>query len=214
VVLVGGVLDDERALEFARRARRPGCAVGLLVPLAAPAEMAGVADFTLPLPVRRAQLITQVRRALSMPAQVRPRSPVEQASFGARVLVAEDNPVNQRVVCGLLAKLGCEAVVVPNGQRAVEVMGEGRFDLVLMDCQMPELDGIEATRIIRDQQRTTRVAKRTPIVALTAGVLDNDRERCLAAGMDDFLSKPVRLEELSRALTQWLGRVDSAVDVP
>ncbi len=216
VVLVGGVLEDERALEFARRARRPGCAVGLLVPLAAPAELAGVADFALPLPVRRAQLITQVRRALSMPALTRPRSPVEQASFGAKVLVAEDNPVNQRVVCGLLAKLGCEAVVVPNGQRAVELMRDGRFDLVLMDCQMPELDGIEATRIIRAQQpgQVLPGAKRTPIVALTAGVLDNDRERCLEAGMDDFLSKPVRLEELARALTQWLARVDSLVDVP
>jgi CheY-like chemotaxis protein len=112
--------------------------------------------------------------------------------------VAEDNPVNQRVVVALLAKLGCEAVVVVNGALAVQGALAGRFDLILMDCQMPELDGFEATRQIRLQERT-----HTPIIALTAGALDGDRERCLEAGMDDYLSKPVRLEELSRALGTW-----------
>jgi PAS domain S-box-containing protein len=200
VLLVGGVLA-EATMQFAVASRRRGCAVGLLVPLAVPAEVASSVDFTLPLPVRRAQLITHVRRALAMPATVRPPSEAEQPSFGARVLVAEDNPVNQRVVRGLLAKLGCEAVVVDNGLRAVEVMQEDRFDLVLMDCQMPELDGLSATRVIRAQGH-----HHTPIVALTAGVLDGDRERCLEAGMDDYLMKPVRLEDLARTLAQWLRR--------
>jgi PAS domain S-box-containing protein len=202
VLLVGGALTDQATMQFARTSRRRGCAVGLLVPLAVSAEVAGSVDFTLPLPVRRAQLVTHVRRALSMPTLVRSPSQAEQPSFGARVLVAEDNPVNQRVVRGLLAKLGCEAVVVDNGVRAVEVMQEDRFDLVLMDCQMPELDGLSATRIIRAQGHQHH----TPILALTAGVLDGDRERCLDAGMDDFLMKPVRLEDLARALALWLHR--------
>ncbi len=203
VLLVGGSLADPATLPFARAARRRGCTVGLLVPLAVPAEVASSVDFTLPLPVRRAQLVTQVRRAFAMPATARAPSQAEQPSFGARVLVAEDNPVNQRVVRGLLAKLGCEAVVVDNGLRAVEVMAEDRFDLVLMDCQMPELDGLSATRIIRAQAHHHH---HTPIVALTAGVLDGDRERCLEAGMDDYLMKPLRLEDLARTLTQWLRR--------
>jgi CheY-like chemotaxis protein len=115
------------------------------------------------------------------------------------VLVAEDNPVNQRVVVGLLAKLGCEAIVVADGARAVASSQGGRFDVILMDCQMPELDGFEATRRIRAEQ-----PGHVPIIALTAGALDGDRERCLVAGMDDYLAKPVRLEELAAALSKWV----------
>jgi CheY-like chemotaxis protein len=172
---------------------------GLLTPLASPAELASGVAFLLPLPVRRNQLLAQVRRVLSLPTPV-PSGQCKalHATFAARVLVAEDNPVNQRVVQGLLAKLGCEAVVVPNGAAAVHTAQAGCFDLILMDCQMPEVDGFEATRRIRAQERA-----RTPIVALTAGALDGDRERCLATGMDDYLSKPLRLEDLERVLTRF-----------
>ena len=103
------------------------------------------------------------------------------------------------MVRGLLAKLGCEVVLAVDGARAVEAWATNHFDLVFMDCQMPELDGFEATRRIRATQQT-----HVPIIALTAGVMEGDRERCLAAGMDGFLSKPVRLEELERALSQHL----------
>jgi CheY-like chemotaxis protein len=119
-------------------------------------------------------------------------------------LVAEDNVVNQRVIRGLLARFGCSVHIVENGAKALESIAQGPFDLVLMDCQMPELDGLEATRRLRAGES----GHRTPVVALTAGVMEGDRERCLAAGMDDFLSKPVRIDELERALATWsaLGR--------
>jgi CheY-like chemotaxis protein len=123
----------------------------------------------------------------------------QQPSFGARVLVAEDNPVNQRVVQGLLAKLGCEVIVVPDGGKAIEASQGGRFDVILMDCQMPEVDGFEATRRIRAGPQG-----QTPIIALTAGALEGDRQRCLDAGMDDYLSKPVRLEELAKVLSKFV----------
>jgi two-component system, sensor histidine kinase and response regulator len=103
-------------------------------------------------------------------------------------------------VQGLLAKLGCDAVLVPDGAAAVRTLQGGRYDLVLMDCQMPEMDGFEATRRIRGLEQT-----HTPIVALTAGALDGDRERCLASGMDDFLAKPLRLEDLERVLARFVG---------
>jgi CheY-like chemotaxis protein len=152
------------------------------------------------MPVRRAQLVGQVSRVLSVTSSAAGSlQPQPSPSFGARVLVAEDNPVNQRVVTGLLAKLGCEAVVVPDGLKAIETLQAGRFDVVLMDCQMPEVDGFEATRRIREGAQ-----RETPIIALTAGALDGDRERCITAGMNDYLAKPVRLEDLAHALSKWV----------
>ena len=196
VVVVDSLFESGRGVELARTLRRSGRVVGLLTPLSAPAELANEVDFILSLPLRRAQLLAQLGRVLAVPASSQPSSPSRQRrAFGARVLVAEDNPVNQRVVQGLLAKLGCEAVVVPDGERAVETSREGRFDVILMNCQMPVMDGFEATRLIRAHERL-----RTPIIALTAGVLDGDRQRCLDAGMDEFLSKPLRVEELERVL--------------
>jgi len=193
--VVDSQLASGRGIELARALRRAASRVGLLTPLSAPAELANEVDFILPLPLRRAQLLAQVGRVLEIaaPAELRPRSFLR--SYGVRVLVAEDNPVNQRVVQGVLAKLGCEAVVVADGERAVETSREGRFDLILMDCQMPVMDGFEATRRIRVLQRA-----HTPIVALTAGVLEGDRQRCLDAGMDGFLPKPLKVEDLERIL--------------
>lgn len=200
LVLIDHDVGGRHGLELARRLKESRCHVGLLVPLAAPAELAREVDFVLSVPVRRSQLVGQVSRVLSVTSTGSGLREVQsQVSFGARVLVAEDNPVNQRVILGLLAKLGCEAVVVPDGRKAIESLQGGRFDVVLMDCQMPELDGFEATRQIKAGPQAT-----TPVIALTAGALDGDRERCLSAGMDDYLAKPVRLEELSRALSKWV----------
>lgn len=199
VVVVDARFEGGQGVALARELRSAGRVVGLLTPLSAPAELAQEVDFLLTLPLRRAQLLAQVGRALALPSGgARRMEGHARPAFGARVLVAEDNPVNQRVVRGLLAKLGCEVLVVPDGARAVETSRDGRFDLIFMDCQMPVMDGYEATRRIRDRERT-----HTPIVALTAGVLDGDRQRCLEAGMDDFLSKPVRLEDLERVLSGW-----------
>ncbi|MBX3743680.1 MAG: response regulator [Verrucomicrobiae bacterium] len=107
-----------------------------------------------------------------------------------RVLVAEDNPVNRKVAGLYLGRMGCEVVFAVNGRQAVEAAAEEAFDLVLMDCQMPELDGLAATRLIR--QNETCTGRRVPIIAMTASAVRGDREACLAAGMDEYVSKPVQ----------------------
>ncbi len=117
------------------------------------------------------------------------------------VLLVEDNPVNQLIVVTMLENCGANVEVASNGLEAVEQIHRAPFDLVLMDCQMPEMDGFEATRAIR---RIPTEAGRVPIVALTANAVAGDVERCLEAGMDDYLAKPLRKPELLRALRRWL----------
>ncbi len=119
----------------------------------------------------------------------------------ARVLVVEDNPVNQEVVGSMLSGLGFEVSKVENGAEALRVLERQQFDLVLMDCQMPTMDGYRATEEIRRREGDGR---HTPIVALTAHAMEGDRERCLAAGMDDYLAKPLNLERLGETLGRWI----------
>ena len=120
--------------------------------------------------------------------------------IGLRVLVAEDNKVNQRLVTRLLEKLGCLVDVVDNGSAVVEKAQHFAYDLILMDCQMPQMDGFEATAAIR---RQPGLAGTAPIVAMTANAMQGDREKCLAAGMNDYVSKPFAVKDLSRVLEQW-----------
>lgn len=122
-----------------------------------------------------------------------------------RVLVAEDNSVNRRLVVRILEKLGCTVDTAVDGARAVEMCDSFDYDLVFMDCLMPEMDGYEATAEIRKRKSGTRL----PIVALTANALSGDRDRCVAAGMDDYVSKPVRKEDLEKALLRWLTDASS-----
>ncbi|MCX6673700.1 MAG: PAS domain S-box protein, partial [Methanothrix sp.] len=121
-----------------------------------------------------------------------------------RILVAEDNPVNQRVAQALLRKMGFQADVVANGLEAVNALQIIPYDLVLMDCQMPEMDGFEATCIIR-QQGSKALNPCIPIIAMTALVMQGDRERCIQAGMNDFIAKPVQQRELAKMLARWLA---------
>lgn len=116
-----------------------------------------------------------------------------------RVLVVEDNVVNQKVTTLMLTELGCHVDLAANGREAVEMIELLPFDVVFMDCEMPEMDGFEATREIRRLQGD----KHLPIIAMTAYALQGDRERCLAAGMDDYFSKPVTLEDFQTALVRW-----------
>lgn len=117
---------------------------------------------------------------------------------GLNVLVAEDNAINQRVVAAMLRRIGCEVTLANDGREAVDRAIAGAYDLVLMDCEMPVLDGYEATRELR-----ARIGDRLPVVALTANALPGDREACLAAGMNDFLTKPVQKSVLQATLRRW-----------
>jgi signal transduction histidine kinase/ActR/RegA family two-component response regulator len=138
-----------------------------------------------------------------------PAAPARAVSVIGHVLLAEDNLVNQIVLQQMLAKLGCTVEVVADGVAASDAATSGRHDLVLMDCHMPGLDGYEATRRIREFERGV-IGRRTPIVALTAAAMAEDRDECYAAGMDDFLSKPVTIAQLGVVLERWIGVRTSA----
>ena len=165
-------------------------------------------DAWLTKPVRQARLFDALSSHLSRPR--RPRKSADEAvatepatndnrSSDLKVLIAEDNPVNQMVSVGMLDELGHATTVASNGREAFELFKEQDFDLVLMDCQMPVLDGFKATRLIR-QWENEENREPTRIVAVTANALGGDRERCLAAGMDDYVSKPFTLEGLGSAV--------------
>ena len=133
------------------------------------------------------------------------------AVTGRRILLAEDNEINQRITVRLLEKLGLSSDAVKNGRQAVEAAARRNYALILMDCQMPEMDGFEATALIRTHEGT---ARHTPICALTANAMEGDRERCLSAGMDDYISKPVSLEKLQEAIDRWLPGPKAAEPAP
>ena len=164
--------------------------------------------FCLPKPTRFSTLFEAVLQSVGAETPAPSAAPApgkrERMSFrGARVLVAEDNPVNQVVVREILAQFGLDPVVVDNGLMAVEEVAEHGYDLVLMDCEMPRMDGFEATRRIRQAEELAASegrARPLPIIALTANAVQGDRERCLAAGMNDYITKPVEPLLLSKAI--------------
>ena len=138
------------------------------------------------------------------PADAGAAAPGARPQFGARVLLAEDNQVNQMVASAQLDVLGCSLRIAADGREALRLFGESEYDLVLMDCHMPEMTGYEATAAIRTLERQ-RGARRVPIIAVTANVMDGEVERCKAAGMDDYMSKPFDVEDLVVMFDRWIG---------
>jgi PAS domain S-box-containing protein len=169
-------------------------------------------------PVKQSQLfdclmVVLHRRDRAQP-EVAPRivtrhALAERTKRNVRILLAEDNPVNRQVALRTLEKMGYRADAAVNGTEAVEALGRRRYDVVLMDVQMPEMDGMEATRMVRDPGSNV-LDHAVPIVALTAHARPEDRAACLAAGMDDYLSKPIRPEQLADVLARWTRRDNGA----
>ena len=177
----------------------------------AAAQSSGFAAY-LTKPVRKDQLRNCLAMIMGLPESNSPESMSSvitqytlrevEAQMNARVLVADDHTVNQQLAALMLEQMGHRVDVVANGLEAVEALSRTFYDIVLMDCQMPEMDGFAATQEIRRLQHShTRI----PIIAVTANAMQGDREKCLAAGMDDYLSKPIKKEELERIVAQWLS---------
>ena len=235
VAIVDMLMPGKDGLQFAKemKAHPVGSLVRLVILTSliqrGHAELARQAGFVayLTKPVRHDQLSNCLRTVLGLPGLVGEgtltpvtapapllitRHTLAETRSAARVLVAEDNLINQKLTVRMLEKLGFQSDVVENGQEALAALARGSYAVVLMDCQMPLVDGFEATRLIR--QRETAVQESAaadfpethhiPIVALTANAMRGDRERCLAAGMDDYLTKPVRKEDLKGILDRWI----------
>jgi two-component system, sensor histidine kinase and response regulator len=229
VALVDMQMPDMDGLELARQAKSdPGILsvpLIMLTSLGANGEkqralQAGFAAY-ITKPARPSQLFDVMASTISALHEERAaseRARARRAASGAPdhgprplVLVAEDNAVNQKVAQRLLEKLGYRCDVVANGAEALEALQRIEYAGVLMDCQMPEMDGYVATARIRQLERNLR---HTPIIAMTANAMAGDREKTLAAGMDDYVSKPVKVEELNAALARWIHRGPAAADQP
>jgi PAS domain S-box-containing protein len=176
-------------------------------------------------PIRQSRLYESIVEAMSVPSQIdkeaassRPKSDSisgapEVAPQPFRILLAEDNRVNQIVASEVLAKHGYSCDIVENGRKAVAAVSAGKYDLILMDCSMPEMDGFEATRQIRLAE-SAAPSPRTPIIALTANAINGDRERCLEAGMDEYVSKPIDPRGLIKAIQTCLVRSGPGAPTP
>ena len=224
VVLLDADMPEPSGAQMAAIIRAdPALAAVHIILLCAPGERATAAELgaqgiaaALTKPVRRAHLLTAACAAAgeiysTVPAS---RERVGRVHLGLRVLLAEDNAVNQKVGLEMLRRLGCQATAVNNGAEAVAAVEQTAYDAVLMDVQMPEMDGFEATAHIR--RREEQSGSHLPIIALTAHAMEGYRERCLAAGMDGYISKPIRTDDLAAALLRYsrcAGAPGSAGDV-
>ena len=192
--------DKARAIGFAAYLTKPARQHNLYAAVAS--VLAGGA------PPAIASDDTAAMTLLSASDAAPPPTVSETVSARPRLLIAEDNLVNQKVAVLTLSKMGYETCVVGDGRQAVEAFRSGAYACILMDCQMPEMDGYEAAGEIR---RIEAGARRVPIVAMTAHAMKGDREKCLMAGMDDYLSKPLKTGELQDVLTKWIGKANTMV---
>ena len=203
-----------------RMNRQPECNVGGTIMLTSAGERgdasrckkAGISGYLLK-PVKQSDLYDTIAMTFeensgpSSQQSTVTRHTLREARNKLKILLAEDNPVNQKVAQRMLEKMGHQVIVAWNGREAIDILGRENVNVILMDVQMPETDGFEATKIIRENERQT--GKHTPIVALTAHAMKGDREKCLECGMDDYLSKPIKPEELVKVL----ARYETASDV-
>jgi diguanylate cyclase (GGDEF)-like protein len=168
-------------------------------------QLPGIAGY-LAKPVRESVLYERIASIIRQPLEGKPDNLAEEEGQvvpqpGSRILVVDDNQANQQVAIGMLERLGCRVDIAASGEEAIEAVGRGSYSLVLMDCQMPGMDGYEATARIRAMEGGE---SHLPIVALTANVREGDNDKCLAAGMDDYLPKPLKLDVLRAKLQQWV----------
>jgi two-component system sensor histidine kinase/response regulator len=168
-------------------------------------------------PVQKKELLQAIRAALRPPAaqqadRVVTRHSLREARAHLRILLAEDNPVNQALMLRLLQKLGHVPVLASNGREALATLRSQRFDLIFMDVQMPELDGLAATAEIRRREKTS--GEHLPIVAMTAHALKGDRERCLAGGMDGYIAKPVKFDLVQQEIERLCGAASAPAPSP
>ncbi|MFJ5954478.1 response regulator [Paenarthrobacter sp. NPDC092416] len=234
IAVVDMCMPDTDGLELARQINADGNGVPEFILLTSTMQVdrasltsAGIQEY-LTKPVRSSEFYNRLQRLMaSKPigtsTVTRAKAPASQWVSPAedstpetllprqlgRLLVAEDNEVNQLVARGMANRLGYEVDIVDDGAQAVAATLSGRYVAVLMDCHMPVMDGFEATRTIRTRDASIG---RIPIIAMTAGALNEDRERCLAAGMDDYISKPVDMDKLGSVLARWVPQPDAASD--
>jgi two-component system, sensor histidine kinase and response regulator len=213
IVVVESSLSDMRAEEFAGRVAEEKYAHDTKIilfnsvgPSNAPTSFHNFAGY-LTAPMRQSLLLDCITKLTAKEIAVQNKGTtgsvaIEQTNSGRHILIAEDNYVNQRVAVLQLQQIGFIADVVSNGDEALEAIRNKNYDLILMDCQMPIMDGFEATREIRKAE--IRTGKRIPIVAMTAHAMEGDREKCIAEGMDDYISKPVNPTVLGSMLEKWL----------
>jgi CheY-like chemotaxis protein/HPt (histidine-containing phosphotransfer) domain-containing protein len=183
------------------------------------ARRVGIATY-LTKPVRQSRLYDAIVTVMGEPDEATTPKEVQPVTLdgrrkettrsGVRILVAEDNPVNQKVAARMLENLGYPLDVVEHGLEALEALSSTDYGAILMDVQMPEMNGYEATAEIRRREEAHGVGRRTPIIAMTANAMEGDREKALEAGMDDYVPKPVKREDLAAVLERWIGAVDAA----
>jgi len=221
VVLLDGHMPDMDGFAVAERIsqdhRYAGMKLVMLTSAGQPQDVArchklGISTY-LTKPIKQSELFDVIVSAISQPLVERPHAPrlrkkSQPAQRGLHVLLAEDNQVNQLVATRIFEKLGHQVTVVSNGREALAAVQSGNFDLVAMDVQMPEMDGLDATSAIRAWEKTT--GTHIPIIAMTAHAMKGDRERCLAAGMDAYTSKPIRIRELEQAIAELINSPSSA----
>ena len=226
VVLLDGHMPDMDGFAVAERIsedrRYAGTKLVMLTSAGQPEDVVrcrklGISAY-LTKPIKQSELFDVIVSAIGQPVEERVSAPKRRkrsrpALRKLQVLVAEDNQVNQLVATRIFEKLGHRVTVVNNGREALAAVHAGRFDLIAMDVQMPEMDGLDATRAIRAVEKAA--GTHVPIIAMTAHAMKGDRERCLAAGMDGYTSKPIRIRDLEQAIAQLISPVNSAsVSVP